>query len=98
MALLDFHRAIALAPDQPMAYRELAGLYLKQGQELARARQLAQRAVTLESSAPNYFVLSWTCVKTGRNREALDAINQALKIDPGNLEYRRLLQLIQSRH
>lgn len=89
-------RAITLTPKQSIAYRELAGLYLKQGRNYGRAWQLAKKAVALEPSAPNYFVLSWTCLRSGDTEKALSAVNRAMKLDPSNLEYRRLLQLIQS--
>jgi tetratricopeptide (TPR) repeat protein len=91
-------KVITLAPQQSAGYRELAGLYLKTGKKIAQARQLAEKAVALEATATNYFILSWACDKNGDNANALSAIKQAVKLEPGNPQYLRFYNLIQQRN
>lgn len=90
-----FQRLIKLAPRKSDGYRELARLYLKTGQKLPQARQLAEKALALEANAPNYFVLSWACYANGDITNALPAIKRAIELDPGNQQYPRLYKQIQ---
>jgi tetratricopeptide (TPR) repeat protein len=93
-----FRNVITLAPQQSAGYRELAGVYLKTGEKLPQARQLAEKAVALEATAANYFVLSWACDKNGDTVNALSAIKRAVNLEPGNQQYRRFLNLILQRN
>lgn len=93
-----FRKVITLAPQQSAGYRELAGLYLKTGKKLPQARQLAEKALALEVSAANYFVLSWACDKNGDTANALSAIKRAVKLEPDNPQYLRFYNLIQQRN
>lgn len=93
-----FRKVITLAPQQSAGYRELALLYLKIGEKLPQAMQLAEKAVALEATAANYFVLSWACVKNGDNAKAFPAIKRAVELEPGNPQYLRLYKLIQQRN
>ena len=90
-----FRAMVTLAPTKPEGHRELARLYLKQGKELAAARRLSEKAVALEASAANYFVLGWACDATGDNAKALPALREAVALDPGNQAYLRLLRSVQ---
>jgi tetratricopeptide (TPR) repeat protein len=90
-----FRAMVTLAPTKPEGYRELARLYLKLGTDLAQARSLSEKAVSLEASAANYFVLGWACDATGDNASALPALRQAVALDPGNQQYVRRLQSVQ---
>jgi tetratricopeptide (TPR) repeat protein len=90
-------KVITLAPQQSAGYRELAGLYLTTGKKLSQARQLAEKAVALEATATNYFILSWACDKNGDTANALSAIKRAVKLEPGNQQYLRFYNLIQQR-
>ncbi|MHC4641342.1 MAG: tetratricopeptide repeat protein [Planctomycetota bacterium] len=93
-----FRKVITLAPQQSAGYRELAGLYLKTGKKFPQARQIAEKAVSLEATAANYFVLSWACDKNGDTVNALSAIKRAVKLAPGNQQYLRFYNLIQQRN
>ena len=93
-AFLD---AGSLAPDNPWPCRDLARLYLSSRKNLARARELAQRAVNLAATAPNYFVLSWACEAEGDLPGALRAMEQAVELAPNDPELRRKYELLQSR-
>jgi len=93
-----FRKLITLAPQKSDGYRELARLYLKTGQNLPQARQLAEKAVTLEATATNYFVFSWACYINGDMVNALPAIKRALELDPNNQQYLLLYKEIQKRN
>ena len=92
-----FSKMITLDPQGSDGYRELARLYLKTGQKLPQARQLAEKAVSLSSIAANYFVLGWACYANGDTASALPAVKRALELDPDNVQYLRLYQQIQQR-
>ncbi|HUT44798.1 MAG TPA: tetratricopeptide repeat protein [Sedimentisphaerales bacterium] len=93
-----FKKLITLAPQKSDGYRELARLYLKTGEKLPQARQLAQKAVALEAIAANYFVLSWACDTNGDTAKALAAVKRAIELDPGNQQYLLLYKHIQQRN
>jgi tetratricopeptide (TPR) repeat protein len=92
-----FSKMITLAPQGSDGYRELARLYLKTGQKLPQARQLAEKAVSLSAIAANYFVLGWACYANGDTASALPAVRRALELEPDNVQYLRLYQQIQQR-
>jgi len=84
-----YRKAITLAPQNSVAHRQLARLYLKTKKQLPEARRLAEKAVELEATAVNYSVLSGACLMNGDGAGALQAIKQALELDPRNREYQR---------
>ncbi|MHC4462206.1 MAG: tetratricopeptide repeat protein [Planctomycetota bacterium] len=92
-----FKATIALAPELSIGYRELARLYLKTRTKFPEAMKLAKRAVALEEIAANYFILSWAYDKNGDVTGAHSALKRATELDPGNLEYQRMYELIQKR-
>lgn len=93
-----FQTAITLAPTFSGGYRELARLYLKTGTKFPEALKIAEKAVALEEIAANYFILSWAYDKNGDVASARSALKRATELDPGNLEYRRMYELIQKRN
>jgi len=93
-----FRNVIQLAPKNARGYSGLAHLYLQAGQRLPQARQLAQRAVTLEPNAFHYYVLSWACDRNGDNAGAISAIKQAMKLEPGNPRYRRIAEILEQKN
>jgi len=93
-----FRQVITLKPQSARGYRSLAQLYLDAGRKSSEARELAKKAVELEATAVSYFVLSWACDKNGDTAEALSAMKQAIKLDPGNPRYRKMYELIQKRN
>jgi Flp pilus assembly protein TadD len=72
-------------------------LYLETGTKLPQARDLAQKAVTLEPIATNYFVLSWACDRNADTDSALSAIKKALELEPDNPRYQQMYELIRKR-
>lgn len=89
-------RATELAPRAPAGYQELAKLYLKANRNMAQARVCAQKAVALQQTPQNYYILSLACVRGGDKRTALVAIQQAMKRAPNNTLYRKLYDQIRS--
>ena len=65
---------------------------------LPEARKLAEKAVEIQKSAANHFVLAWACDKNGDTAGALSAIKRAVELDPTNPRYRRVYELIQKRN
>ncbi|MGB2865815.1 MAG: tetratricopeptide repeat protein [Sedimentisphaerales bacterium] len=93
-----FRKVIEVAPGFSGGYRELAQLYLKTGRGYPEARELAEKAVALEPTALNYFVLSWACDMNGDSENALKAIVRAIQLKPANLKYRNVYEHIKSKN
>jgi tetratricopeptide (TPR) repeat protein len=92
-----FKKVIDLSPEYSGGYRELAHLYLITGTKFPEAVELAKKAVALEEIAANYFILSWACDRNGDVAGARSAMKRATELEPGNLQYRRMYELIQKR-
>jgi tetratricopeptide (TPR) repeat protein len=92
-----FKKVIKLAPKFSGGYRELAQLYLRQATKFPEALDLAKTAVELEETAANYFILSWAYDKNGDTANACSALKRATELDPTNLKYRQMYELIQKR-
>jgi tetratricopeptide (TPR) repeat protein len=93
-----FQQAIALAPKQSLGYNHLARLYLRTNRALAEARRLAEKAVELEATAENYFVLGWACDVNGDVVSALAAMEQAVKLDPDNPKYKQIYEIVKKKN
>jgi tetratricopeptide (TPR) repeat protein len=93
----SFRKALELKPDSSWACRDLAQLYLTAGKNLPEARRLASKAVELEPTAQNHFILSWACDKSGDLPAALAAIQKALDLEPQNQRYVRVYEDLRSR-
>ncbi|MXY99098.1 tetratricopeptide repeat protein [Candidatus Poribacteria bacterium] len=90
-----YERAIALAPEDAVAYHGLAYLYGQHDQNLAKAVELARHATELSpASAPYYNTLSWLCYKVGKYHAAETAILKAIELAPDNPLYREGLKEI----
>jgi len=92
-----FRKTIALAPNNPVGYRELARFYLRTNTNVVQAHGLAQKAIGLEKSAETYFLLGWAADVNGDRAGALQAMEQAIKLQPSNREYRRIYERIKQR-
>lgn len=92
-----FAKAITLAPETSAPYRYLAQLYLETDTKLPQAKELAEKAVALEPTAANYFILCWACDRNADTDSALSAIKKALELDPDNPRYRQMYELIRKR-
>lgn len=93
-----YHRALVTAPEHPSANNNLAVVYLKQGQRIDEAEQLARRA--LEKAGPLRPYVLDTMAKIymlkGEYVEAKEALEEAVSIAPPDDEFLRG-QLEQSR-
>jgi tetratricopeptide (TPR) repeat protein len=87
-----FRKAIALAPKQSFGYRYIAYLYLTTNSKLPEARKLAEQAVWFERTGENFFILAWACHANGDKADAISAIQEAIKLEPGNIEYKQMYE------
>jgi tetratricopeptide (TPR) repeat protein len=93
-----FRQVITLAPDSSRGYSGLAHLYLQANQKLPQARQLAEKAVALEPSAFNHYVLAWARDRNGDRSGAIVSIRRALELEPNNQRFRRIAELMEKRN
>ena len=96
-AEIAYQKVIQVAPFESLGYRKLAQLYLNTNKKLAEAGRLARKAVEMEPSAENLFVLGWACDVNGDREEAVRMIERAIRLDPDNLKYRQVYERIKSR-
>ncbi|MBN1443461.1 MAG: tetratricopeptide repeat protein [Planctomycetes bacterium] len=89
--------AIGAAPGSAWGYRDLAQLYLNTRRDPAEAARLARSAVSLEKTAVNYDILSRALYTGGDLEAALAAMEEALRLEPQNAEYRRRWEALRSR-
>lgn len=87
-----FQEAIRMAPDKPHGYRELAQIYLRTPGRQHEARNMAVKALALESNARHFFLLGWAHDVAGQRDKAIAALRQAVKLNPRNQTYQRALQ------
>lgn len=93
-----FSKTIALAPDDPVGYCELARFYLRTNTNLAQAYGLTQKAIEMEKKAETYFLLGWSADVNGDRAGALQAMEQAIKLEPQNQQYRKIYERIRTRN
>ena len=84
-----FRRTIAQAPQLADGYRELARMYNMRGAKPQEALKLAGKAVELEGTAEDYYVLGRAHMNNNQMPEALSAMRKALDRDPNNTLYRQ---------
>jgi cytochrome c-type biogenesis protein CcmH/NrfG len=92
-----FHEACRLAPRRGAGYTALAQLYIRAGRKLDEAVALARQAVELEPAGRSYAVLGEALERSGDRDGARRALEQALKLEPDNIEYRRQVQTVSER-
>jgi len=91
-------KTITLAPNNPAGYRELVRFYLRTNTNLTQAYGLAQKMITLEKNAETYFLLGWSADVNGNRAGALQAMGQAIKLQPTNQKYRQIYERIKKRN
>jgi cytochrome c-type biogenesis protein CcmH/NrfG len=72
-------------------------LYLRRRLKLPEARQLAEKAVALEPTALNYFVLSRAYDQNGDPGRAVSALQKAVELEPANSSYRQTYERLRAR-
>lgn len=85
-----YRKVQELGPKWAEGYRALADLYLRANRKLPEARSLAARACELEPSGPHYYLLALACAKNNDRTAALEAIDKALALSPGETRYQEL--------
>jgi len=93
-----FRKTIELAPSKAGGYRELSRLYLRIKRNLPQAKILAQKALSLEKTAANYFLFGWASDVNGDRTRALEAMEQAIKLEPQNQQYRKIYENIKAKN
>lgn len=92
-----FRHAIELAPRSSEGYQQLSRLFLKRGVNLTEAKSLAQTAADLKPTADNLYLLAWACDRTGDVSLGVEAIDAALRLDPGKQRYQELRDALKQR-
>lgn len=84
-ALPMLEKAVALAPDQPLALNYLAYSQLEHGGDVAAARMLLERASMLKPDNVSILdSLAWAYFKEGDAAKALPLLERAAAGEPGN--------------
>lgn len=96
IAQAAFKKVVELAPDRPEGYGALIRLYFQHGKKLSEAKELAAVLVKRNPTAENYYILAVMSSRTGDRKEALDAIEKATTMDPGNPTYKQFFQTLLS--
>lgn len=91
----NFREALIIAPDKPTVYANLANFLMSRGQNLAEARELAQKAVDLEGSARNYALLGAAEANLKNFAKAVSWFDRARQKEPQNQEYAAMYQRAQ---
>jgi tetratricopeptide (TPR) repeat protein len=92
-----FRELIRRDPNSSFNYAALAELLLLRGGDKAEAASLAMRAVDMDPSGPNMFLLATVAQQSGDVATAKKAITLALAREPDNPQYRQLASLITNR-
>jgi cytochrome c-type biogenesis protein CcmH/NrfG len=90
-----YRKVQELAPEWSEGYRALAELNLRADRKVPEARQMAEKAVKLDPSGPNYYLLGFACAKVNDKAGAIDAIKRAVAAEPGEKKYRDLLRQLE---
>jgi tetratricopeptide (TPR) repeat protein len=91
----DFSKVQALAPGWPEGYRAQAELFLRAGRKLPEALRLARKAVELAPAANHYHLLAAICAENGDRPAAINAMKQAVALEPNRTLYREFLLKLQ---
>ena len=83
---------IRLAPDRSEGYAGLCNLYLLQKRPGAELLPLAEKAVAIDTSPANLVLLSIAFEQYGDRKAALEAIERAVRLVPGDPKLLRRLQ------
>ncbi len=94
-AVTHYERAIALAPEDPVARHSLGYLLGREGLELPRAVSLTRDATRLEPTSALYHnTLSWLLLQLGDHDAAERAVRRAIELEPENAVYRAGLDAV----
>ncbi len=79
----DFEHALALSPDEPFVLNYLGYSWTEQGANLARARQMIERAVALRPNDGAIIdSLGWVELRQGNVADAVKQLEHAVELEP----------------
>jgi tetratricopeptide (TPR) repeat protein len=88
-------RIIQLAPQQTAGYVSLVDFYLRSERNLERAKELIERVIQLEPTAEHFALQCLVCMKRGDGLGAATSAARAVRLEPQNQDYQRLLAATQ---
>jgi len=86
-----YEKAIELSPDDGALYQNMGNLYSGKG-DLAKAEELYNQAAEIsvamdpKAAAATYYNLGVTYINSGKSKEASEALQKALEVDPNHAE------------
>jgi len=92
-----FKQAIKVDKNFDTTHLNLANLYIERNTQLDEAIKLTKQALRIKQSPAAFDTLALGYLKKGMYREALDEINKAVKLAPGEEAYRKRLEQIRER-
>ena len=85
-ALPLLNKAVALAPDEPVALNYLAYAKVERGEDLSDAQAMLERALKLKPGDPSIVdSLGWAYYKRGALQKALPLLEQAAQAEPSDV-------------
>ena len=82
-----YERALAVAPDSPLALNNYAYMFSEQNTRLEQALDMVNRALKASPDTPSFIdTRGWIWFRMGKYQEALTEMKKALKGEPGNAE------------
>ena len=91
-----YRKVQELTPEMPEGYRALIELYFRSDRKHVEARFLARRLLELEpDSGPNYYLLAFASIKNNDRNGAVEAMEKAVTLSPGNKRFQEFLRQLQ---
>lgn len=90
-AINSYEKAISLSPENSSLYQNLGNIYANQG-DTAKAKEWYEKAAQLtaagdpKAAATTYYNMGVTYINAGKNKDAAEALEQAVKFDPSHAE------------
>lgn len=89
-----FEKVVSLGSRSAEGYRIWATMNLQLNRNLPEALTYAEEAVSLQPIAQNYYVLGWASARNGLRRQAMEAMQQAARLEPTNPKYTSILDAL----
>ncbi len=84
-------------PDDPLVLRTLAQFYLNAQPDPEKAIQFAQQLTKVQPAAPNFALLASIHDAAGNARDAVDALESAVSMEPNNVSYAQTLAMLREK-
>jgi len=84
-AAAAYQKVLTISPQNSLALNNLAYVYVEGGGSVDRALEMSQRAVASNPrSAPIWDTFGWVLLRSGRPKNAIDALQKSIQIAPNN--------------